>query len=62
MIVEKFGEEMGGWCTRMLRKGHEICFWKAIRRQWEVFKSKVCFIVENGRRVKFWLDKWCGEV
>lgn len=28
---------------------------------WEDFKSQVHFIIENGRRVKFWLDKWCGD-
>lgn len=23
--------------------------------------SRVAFLVRNGRRVRFWLDKWCGD-
>lgn len=54
MIVEKSGEEGEDCCSRMLREGYGVSFWKAIRKRWEVFKSKVPSIVGNGRRVKFW--------
>ena len=32
------------------------------RNRWEVFKSKSHFIVGNRRRVKFWIDRWCGDL
>ena len=48
---------LGGWCFGVLKEGYEVNFWKAIKKRWEAFKSKVCFIVRNGR-VKFWLDDW----
>lgn len=60
VIARKFGEEGGGWTSVVLRKGYGVGFWKAIRKTWEVFKSNVCFIIGNERRIKFWLDK-CGD-
>lgn len=35
--------------------------WKAIGNRWVVFKSITCFIVGNGRKMKFFKDRWCGE-
>lgn len=32
-----------------------------MQEKWGVLKSKVHFTIENGRRVKFWLDKWYGD-
>lgn len=43
MIVGKFGEESGGWTSRVLREGYGVGFWKAIKKYWKVFNSKVCF-------------------
>lgn len=34
--------------------------WKTIKRNWEVLKSMVHFIVGDGR-VGFWLNRWCGK-
>ena len=53
--------EWGGLMLWVLGEGYEVSFWKAIRKKREVFKSKGHFIVGNGRKVKFWLDKWCGD-
>lgn len=61
MIVGKFGKEGGGWSLGVSKEGYGVDFWKAIKKNWEVFKSRICFVVENGRRIKFWLDKWCGD-
>ncbi|KAL6347163.1 hypothetical protein AAG906_012744 [Vitis piasezkii] len=44
----------GKWGWRFAFKRESL--WKR-----EVFKSKVCFVVGNGRRIKFWLNKWCGD-
>ncbi|RVX00557.1 hypothetical protein CK203_036907 [Vitis vinifera] len=53
VIVRKFGEEGGGWTSGVPREGYGVGFWKAIRKNWEVFQNKVGFIVGNGNRIKF---------
>ena len=35
--------------------------WKAIRKYWESIRSRSCFIIGNGRKVKFWKDLWCED-
>ena len=32
-----------------------------IEKHWELFNSMISFVVDNGRRVKFWKDRWCSE-
>ena len=29
VIVGKYGEEEGGWCSRVLREGYRVSLWKA---------------------------------
>ena len=61
MIVRKYGEEEGGWCSRVLREGYGVGLWKAIRNGWKEFNNRVGFRAGNRRRVRFWKDRWCGE-
>ena len=62
MVVGKYGKEKGGWCSRTSTEGYyEVGLWKAIRCGWEGFNSKIGFRVENGKRVRFWKDRWCGK-
>ena len=35
--------------------------WKGIRMDWDFMGSRILFLVGNGRRVRFWRDKWCGD-
>lgn len=49
----KFGEEGGGWTSGVLREGYGVGFRKTIRKNWEVFKTRICFTAGNGRRIKF---------
>ena len=56
VIIGKFGEDERGWCALEARKRYGVGLWKAIRKGWGAFKSKICFIKGNGRRVKFWKD------
>ena len=39
------------WCWGM----------EEIEKHWELFNSMISFVVDNGRRVKFWKDRWCSE-
>ncbi|RVW42821.1 hypothetical protein CK203_079929 [Vitis vinifera] len=35
--------------------------WKGIRMDWELVGRQIYFCVGNGRRVRFWKDRWCGD-
>ena len=61
MIRGKYGEERGGWASREVREAHGLGLWKGIRMDWELVSNRMVFIVGNGRRVRFWRDKWCGD-
>ena len=57
VIRGKYGEEQGGWCSKEARG----VLWKSLRKDWDVVRSRLFFVVENGQRVKFWKDFWCGN-
>ena len=61
MISDKYGEEEGGWWSSEARGGNGISHWKFIRNEWYTFFRRFSFKVGNGKRVKFWIDKWCGD-
>ncbi|RVW30599.1 LINE-1 reverse transcriptase-like [Vitis vinifera] len=61
VIRGKYGEERGGWSSRDVREAHGLGLWKGIRMDWELVSNRLVFIVGNGRRVRFWRDKWCGD-
>ena len=43
-----------------MRGSYGVGLCKAIRLLWELVCSRNLFVVCNGRRVKFWKDRWCG--
>ena len=59
----KGGDGVRLWKT--LRKewegGDGVRLWKTLRKEWEVVKSRLFFVVGNGKRIKFWKDIWCGD-
>ncbi|RVW44225.1 hypothetical protein CK203_027271 [Vitis vinifera] len=52
----------GEWCTKELRGRYGVGVWKSIRNGWEVFKDKTRFQVGSRNRVKFWKDRWYGDM
>ena len=44
-----------------MRGGYGVGLWKTIRKLWDVVSSNLSFSVDNGKMMKFWKDKWCGE-
>ena len=44
-----------------MRDSYGVGLWKAIRLLWELVSSITLFVVGNGRRVKFWRDRWCCD-
>ena len=61
MIIGKNEKKEGGWCSRASREGYVVGLWKAIQSWWKGFNNRVGFRVGNGRRVRFWQERWCGE-
>ena len=35
--------------------------WKTIRKKWIYLSGRLAYQVGNGQRVRFWMDKWCGD-
>ncbi|RVW29484.1 hypothetical protein CK203_093718 [Vitis vinifera] len=61
VIRGKYGEDRGGWCSREVREAHGVGLWKGMRMDWELVGARISFRVGNGRRVRFWRDRWCGD-
>ena len=61
MIKRKYGEEQRGWCSKEVKGGYGVGLWKSLRKDWDVVRSRLFFVVGNGQRVKFWKDFWCGN-
>ena len=53
----------GGGGTSKLGKGVRGCgLWRSIWMGWDVFSKNIQFKVGVGNRVKFWTDRWCGDL
>lgn len=62
VIVMKYGERKGGWCSRVCRRAHGCGLWQSISEGWESFAKHLSFVVGDGSRILFWHDKWTGDV
>ena len=58
VIRSKYREEEGEWRTRGVEGAFGVGVWKIIRRDWKIVGRGMTFVVGNGRRVRFWLDRW----
>ena len=38
-----------------------MVLWKEIMKEGFLLNNKIVFSVGDGRRVRFWKDKWCGD-
>ena len=61
VILWKFGEERGGWCSADSRDAYGSGVWKEIRKEWDTVSTLAAFSLGNGRRLRFWKDAWSGE-
>ena len=62
VIATKYGESSGGLCTRVSRGAHGCGMWNNIRKGAEGFFSHVLYVAEEGLRIRFWYDLWCGHI
>ncbi|RVW70862.1 putative ribonuclease H protein [Vitis vinifera] len=60
VIRRKYGEERGGWSSCEAREAYGVGLWKAIRKLGHLVTPSFDFVVGEGRKVRFWKDKWCG--
>ena len=59
-ISTKYGTEAGGWYTLSPRGSYSLGLWKAISKETSQLKQNCEMVLENGKRIKFWEDNWCG--
>ena len=45
-----------------MREGFGVGFWKEIKEEGSLLQNEVVFSMGDGRRVKSWKDKWCGNI
>ena len=61
VVALKFGEEWGGWTSKLGRGVHECGLWRGICIGWEDFSKNTQFVVGLRNRVRFWQDGWYGD-
>ena len=52
----------GDWCSKKVKDSYGVSLWKSIHRNWLSFSKHLFFLVGDGTRVKFWHDRWCGDM
>ena len=61
MVASKFGEQWGGWTSKLGRGVQGCGLWRGICMGWEDFSKNTQFVVGLGNRVRFWQDGWYGD-
>ena len=56
----KDGEERGRWSSCEAREAYGVGLWKAISKMRHLVTPSFGFVVSDGKKVRFWKDKWCG--
>ena len=62
VMTQTFEEEEGGQRSRGVKDSYMLGMWKTIRNWWESIKGRSHFKIGNGRRIKFWKNRWCGNL
>lgn len=55
-----YGKEEHGWKCKEARVPFWVGFWKETLKESEWFFENWKFRIEDGSKIKFWIDHWCG--
>ena len=58
VIVAKYVEDRGQWCTKASRGTHRCGLWQSIRAGWDNVFPHVIFVLGEGNQIQFWYDPW----
>ena len=61
VIAAKYDEEWGGWQSKPYRGSHGCGLWKSISAGWGTLLKQITFSAGRDDRIRFWMDKWCGD-
>lgn len=53
---------MDGWCSLEPSGAFGVGLWRFVRRGRGNFSCHTRFEVENGSKIRFWHDQWCGDM
>jgi hypothetical protein len=56
VLVAKYGEVWGGWCSGHVSGSHGVGLWKYICMGWQIFNSHIRFDPGDGTKIRFWED------
>lgn len=56
LVVAKYGDDLNGWTNRYLEGTRGCGVWKSISTGKENFFRLVRFMINNGERVRFWIN------
>ena len=62
VIRGKYGEEEWGWVSCNPGEGVGVGLWKTLRKWGYLVSDLFSYVVGDGKRTKFWKDKWCGDL
>lgn len=62
VVVCKYRVEEVEWYPKIISRALVSGVWKGIGKGWDPFVRQISFEIGNGSKVRFWKDKWCGEV
>ncbi|WMV33012.1 hypothetical protein MTR67_026397 [Solanum verrucosum] len=61
VIIAKHGR-LNQWCSNITTLPYGVGLWKSIRMLWDTFDQNAYFELGNGVLLKFWTDKWLGNI
>ena len=62
VIRRKYGEEEVQWVSCNPKEGFGVGLWKNLRQWGYLVSNGFSYVVGDGKRMKFWKDRWCGDL